>query len=58
MACPFISWFTQRTLPAVSLPDQFWWAWSGVVGIWMVGRTIEKRNGGGDIVGAITGNKQ
>jgi hypothetical protein len=26
----------------ISLPDQFWWAWTGLCGIWMIGRSREK----------------
>lgn len=41
----------------VSLPTEFWVAWSSVVGIWSVGRSAEKRGYTNKVVSAITGNK-
>ncbi len=29
--------------PPLSLPSEFWWAWTGVCGLYAVGRTMEKR---------------
>jgi hypothetical protein len=26
----------------ISLPQEFWWAWAGVVGTWSIGRSFEK----------------
>lgn len=54
---PFITWFGEKVLPPVSLPEEFWWAWTGAVGIWMVGRTMEKRGIGNGIASKITGGK-
>lgn len=31
--------------PPLSLPTEFWWAWTGVCGIYAIGRTMEKRGG-------------
>lgn len=45
------------TLPDLSLPSEFWWAWTSVCGIWAVGRTIEKRGIDNDVIKFITGNK-
>ncbi len=46
------------TLPALTLPSQFWWAWGSVVSVWELGRTWEKANGSGNkMVDLITGNK-
>lgn len=45
------------TLPVINLPDEFWWAWSGVCGVWIIGRSAEKRGATGKIVDLITGGK-
>jgi hypothetical protein len=45
-------------LPDISLPGEFWATWGGVCGIWIVGRTAEKRGStgmAGKIAGMITG---
>lgn len=42
-------------LPEINLPDQFWWAWSGVCGIWVIGRSAEKRGATDKITEMITG---
>jgi hypothetical protein len=55
---PMVSWFTKNQLPALALPNDFWWAWGSVVAIWSVGRTVERRGTEGRlgaIAGAITG---
>lgn len=48
-------------LPSLTLPAEFWWAWTGVCSAWVIGRSFERRGalGGmaGKIVGTITGNK-
>lgn len=28
--------------PEIALPEEFWWAWTGAVGIWVIGRSAEK----------------
>lgn len=63
VAFPIIAYLSKEALPALSLPEEFWWAWSGVCGVWVLGRSAEKRGviqkGGvaGQLVGMITGNK-
>ena len=52
---PMVSWFTKQTLPTMTLPEEFWWAWGSVVGIWSLGRTFERKGIGGKITEAITG---
>ena len=32
-------------LPVLSLPAEFWWAWTGVCGAWILGRSYEKGGG-------------
>lgn len=41
--------------PPVDFPDAFWWAWTGVVGIWVGARSWERRGAQGKSVGWITG---
>lgn len=42
-------------MPDLTLPSEFWWAWTGVCGIWVVGRSAEKRGASSRIVSMITG---
>jgi len=57
VAFPIIAYLSKETLPALSLPEEFWWAWSGVCGVWVLGRSAEKRGASGKLVGMITGSK-
>ena len=54
---PIAAFFTSKPMPTLTLPSEFWWAWSGVCGIWVVGRTAEKRGVAGKLVNMITGGK-
>lgn len=54
---PIVGWFKAMQLPALSLPEEFWWAWGSVVGIWSLGRSFERKGIGGKITEAITGGK-
>lgn len=42
-------------LTPMNLPSEFWYAWSGVVGVYAVGRTAEKRGARGKLINWITG---
>ncbi len=44
-------------MPNIQLPEEFWWAWSGVVGLWVVGRSAEKSGVVNKATKAITGSK-
>lgn len=44
-------------LTPINMPDVFWYSWSGVVGVYAVGRTAEKRGARGKLISWITGNK-
>lgn len=48
-------------LPDLSLPQEFWWAWTGVCSVWMIGRSTEKtttaKGASGKILSMITGSK-
>ena len=59
---PWAAYFAgSDTLPSIALPDQFWWAWSGVCSVWFLGRSIEKRGAVSEklqsVVGAVTGGR-
>lgn len=40
----------------IQLPDEFWWAWGGIVGTWAIGRSLEKTGASNRVSRAITGN--
>lgn len=44
-------------IPLTMLPDQFWWAWGGIVSTWVVGRSAEKRGMRNKVTDFITGAK-
>lgn len=54
---PIITYLYGKEMPTLKLPTEFWWAWSGVCGVWVIGRSAEKRGAANKIVGMITGNK-
>jgi hypothetical protein len=39
------------------VPAEFWYAWGGVTGTWVVGRSMEKRGNGNRFSKAVTGSK-
>jgi len=54
---PIVTYVTKESLPALNLPTEFWWAWTGVCGVWMIGRSMEKNGASNKIVNMITGGK-
>ena len=54
---PIAAFFTSKPMPTVSLPAEFWWAWSGVCGVWVLGRSAEKRGAANKLVNMITGGR-
>ena len=40
----------------LTLPEEFWWAWAGIVGTWSIGRTAEKLGARNTLTSRITGN--
>jgi hypothetical protein len=55
---PIITWVAKEQIPTLALPDEFWWSWSGVAGLWILGRSYEKGSGKASVIsGIITGNK-
>ena len=58
---PLIESLSGTALSVKNFPEEFWWAWSGVVATWSIGRSMERRgvssNAGRQAVSAITGSK-
>jgi hypothetical protein len=52
---PIVIFATKGTAPELSLPQEFWWSWSGVVGTWIVGRSAERITGGNSVTRVING---
>jgi len=52
---PMIAFFGKQPIPELTLPKEFWWAWSGVCGIWVIGRSAEKKGTANKLVSMITG---
>ena len=62
---PLITWIAvisgkiiPTDAPALTLPHEFWYAWTGVVGIWSLGRSAERRGANNRLIEAITGTKK
>jgi hypothetical protein len=45
-------------LPDFALPEEFWYAWGGIVTTWSVGRTMERRGTKNNLVSLVTGSKK
>lgn len=54
---PLVSFIAGKAMPSLALPTDFWYAWTGVVGVWMVGRSAEKLGSGSSIIKGITGTR-
>lgn len=52
----YISGTPQAEMPTIELPDQFWWAWGTVVGVYGAGRSAEKLGVTNKLTNAITGS--
>lgn len=57
VAFPMITFFKGSVMPALALPTEFWWAWTGVCGVWIIGRSAEKRGAVDSVTKLITGAK-
>ena len=52
----YISGTPNERLPVISLPDEFWWAWATVVGVYGAGRSAEKLGVTNKITNLATGS--
>lgn len=57
VAFPIIAYISGKPLPQLSLPQEFWWAWTGVCGIWIMGRSMEKNGTTNKLMSMITGSR-
>jgi hypothetical protein len=47
-----------KTIKPLALPEDFWWAWGGIVATWSIGRSFEKTAGASSrVTRMITGSK-
>ena len=53
---PVIAKLFGAVVEPVELPTEFWYGWSGIVGTWSIGRTIEKRGARNRLTSIITGS--
>lgn len=58
VAFPMITYVSGNPLPELALPEEFWWAWTGVCGVWMLGRSMEKNGANNKVINMITGTKR
>jgi len=54
---PWMGWMVKGTPPPIEMPAEFWYAWAGVVGVWSIGRTMERRGSQNELVNLVTGAK-
>lgn len=54
---PLLQTLGNITVAPFTLPGEFWAAWGGCVGIWTIGRTMEKRGAGNKASRLITGSE-
>ena len=52
---PWLARLAGTDLPPVEFPEAFWIAWGGVVGVYAIGRTAEKRGTANRLTRLITG---
>ena len=57
VALPLFAFFSGKPVPELKLPEEFWWAWTGVSGLWILGRSYEKNGSTNKLISAITGSK-
>jgi len=53
---PYIAFFTSKEVPSISLPPDFWWAWTGICSAWIIGRTMERRGAKDKVTQIVTGS--
>lgn len=56
-AVPALQSLSGVVVDPFSLPAEFWIAWGGCVGIWTIGRSVEKRGNRNAVTQTVTGNK-
>jgi hypothetical protein len=46
-----------KQIKPLALPEDFWWAWGGIVATWSIGRSFEKTGASNRVTRLITGSK-
>ena len=55
---PWAGYFLKEGVPPpIVMPAEFWYAWAGVVGVWSIGRTMERRGSQQELVKIVTGKQ-
>ncbi len=57
VAFPIITYISGKPLPELKLPEEFWWSYTGVCGVWILGRSMEKNGSTNKMISMITGGK-
>lgn len=52
----YIAGTPPKSMPEVELPNEFWWAWGTVVGVYGIGRSTEKMGITNKVTNFITGS--
>lgn len=52
---PLVQTIAGKIVTPLELPTEFWAAWGGIVGTWVIGRSAEKRGARNKAVSLITG---
>ena len=52
---PWCAYLLGAEPPTIELPEEFWMAWGGVVAVWFIGRSAERRGAQNKIIGMVTG---
>jgi len=53
---PWMGYFLKDGVPPpIAMPAEFWYAWAGVVGVWSIGRTMERRGSQQELVSLVAG---
>lgn len=54
----FVHSLPADTFAPIEMPAEFWLAWGGTVGIWSIGRSMERRGAQQELVKVVTGAKK
>lgn len=53
---PMVGMMTGNDIAGLSLPTEFWYAWTGICGTYSIGRSMEKRGNRSRVTSFMTGN--
>lgn len=55
---PVLSAFLSNAVPSITLPEEFWYTWGGICGVWMIGRSAERIGLKSRVIDIVTGEKR